>query len=1052
MRKIVLLCTMLFTLSFLAYAQVRTITGTVTDHNGLAVADASVLIRGTNTGTSTDANGQFTINVPPNRNVLVISAVGFAEKEVAIGNATALAITLAESTAAMEEVVVVGYGVQKRREVTGNYSSVTGAEISNRPMPSFESGLAGKAAGVQITVPNGVVNNPPVFRIRGVNSLSLSNSPLIVIDGIPSLSGDQGGTSAPANPLASLNPDDIESIDIAKDAAASAIYGSRAANGVVFITTKKGKNGAAKLSYNGWIGWSKPTRLPEILNTQQYLDYKNMALANLKSTTPTTTGQFIIPNDANGKPISTNWYDIVYRTGFAQNHNVNVSGATNNTSYYFSGGYTKQEGILQKNSFERKNVLLNVDGKISNVISVGGKAAYSNEGNKIGGSSGSLPGEGFASAGAARLAFALPPNVSPYNNDGKYNYSSGTAIGGQGSLVGGSNPYTFNNIKMLLDLNRSNNEVNHIQSSAYAQIKPIKNLILRSVYSIDYLFIDNDIFYNPFHGDGFGTGIGPGGAATASYYKLKTSLWTNTAQYDFSVASNNNFSLLIGNEQQWRNNTGFGINRRTLTDSAYTVIQGGYTTNGPAGMFEGKNYLLSTFGRINYNYGQKYFVSANLRQDEYSALGRKKGVFWGVSAGWEIMKENFWKNSGISNVFSNLKLRGSYGRVGNVAGVGDFASFSQYASGLYGGTGTLFFSSVGNPDITWETSTKTDFGFEFGLLKNRVTGDFAVYKNNIDNLLLFVPQAPSAGLPTSIFQNVGKMYNQGVEFSITATPVLKEDFQWKTSFNIGYNKNMVTELAPGLTEVITATSGLETVNKTVPNYSAGYLWVVKSGGVDPATGRRIFIDKNGKQVFYQHDAPTVPQRWKYDDGSVSRAINQSDDGVLYANALPKTIGGWENNLNYKGLDLNFLFTYQMGFYIYYGSYAGLRDQRFWNNSVDVLRYWKTAGDITDMPRPVYGDNVSNGSAIPMDINVFKGDFLKLKSATLSYNLPRDVVSKARLSSARVYVSGQNLLIFTKYPGPDPEVSSNGNSGTSFGVDRNTLANGRTITIGLNIGF
>ena len=1051
MRKSLLLMALILLLAGFANAQ-KSVTGTVHDATGVAVANASVTVKGTTVGTSTDENGTFSLIVPANRNILIFSAVGMQEQEVVVNTSGSISIVLNTQNTALDEVIVVGYGVQRRREVTGNYSSVSGSEIANRPIPSFESALAGKASGVQITVPNGVVNNPPVVRIRGVNSLSLSNAPLYIVDNVPTYSGDQGGTSAPANPLASINSEDIESITISKDAAASAIYGSRAANGIVFITTKKGKSGAPKLSYNGWVGWTQPTRLPKVLNTQQYVDYKNVALNNLKELRPATTGQFIIPNDANGKPINTNWYDVVYRTGLAHNHNVNVAGGTAGTTYYFSGGYTKQEGILQKNSFERKNILLNVEGKISNAITIGGKAAYSNEKNNIGGSSGSLPGEGFASAGAARLAFALPPNVSPFNNNGTYNIASGTAIGNQGSLVNGANPYTFNNIKLLLDLNRSNNEASHIQSSAFAQIKPFKGFTLRSVYSIDYLLIDNDVFYNPYHGDGFGTSLGPGGGATGSFYKFKTGVWSNTAQYDFSIASNNNFSLLLGNEQQRRTSNGFGIERRTLTDSAYTVVQGGFTTNNPAGMILGKNYLFSTFGRINYNYAQKYFLSANLRQDEYSALGKKKGLFWGVSAGWEIMKENFWENSVMSDIFSTLKLRGSYGRVGNVGGIGDFVTYSTYGSGLYGGVGTLPFSSVGNPDITWETSTKSDFGFEFGLFKDRISGDFAIYKNNIDNLLLSVPQAPSTGLPNAIFQNVGSMYNKGVEFSLTATPIVKQNFEWRTSFNIGYNKNEVTALAPGLSEVITATSSLETVNKTVVGREAGYLWVVRTGGVDPQTGRRIFINKDGKSVYYQNVVLAGQPNWSYADGTAAPAVNQASDGVLYANPLPKIIGGWENTFSFKGVDLNFLFTYQLGNYIYYGSYAGLRDQRFWNNSVDVLRYWKAAGDVTDMPKPIYGDNVSNGSAIPLDINVFKGDFLKLRTATLGYTIPKITISRIHLSSARFYVSGQNLLIFTKYPGPDPEVSTNGNSGTSFGVDRNTLANGRTITIGLNIGL
>ncbi len=1037
----------------------RTLTGKVSDKNGNGLSGVTVEAND-RSATLTAEDGNFKIVVSPAAKMLLFTLSEYSSEQAAIGSRTVINITLTSNATKLQEVVVVGYGTQKRKEVTGNLSSVKGSEIASKPVQSFEQALAGKAAGVQITVPNGVLNNPPVFRIRGANSISLSSYPLIVVDGVPSYTGDQGATSAPANALASINPNDIESIDIAKDAAAAAIYGSRAANGVVFITTKKGKAGRAKINYDGWVGFSKAMRLPHILNAQQYVDYKNMAVANSKANNPAVTGTFIIPTDANGNPINTNWLDEVYRQGLAQAHNINVSGGSEGTSYYFSAGYTKQEGILRKNDFDRKNVMLTVDSKPNKVVSLGGKLSYSNERNLIGGTSGSLPGEAFASAGVARLAVALPPNVAPYNNNGTYNIASGTAIGDMGSKVNGANPYTFNNVTMLLNLNRSNNEVNHLQSNVYIQLKPLNWLTLKSVYGIDHLLIDNDIFYNPYHGDGAGTSLGPAGGGIASYSKDKAWIWTNTAQLDFTLGGSHNISVLAGNEQQRRTSVGFGIGRRTLSDSAFTTVQAGYVTNNPSGMTLGENFLLSYFGRLNYNYNKKYYLSGNVRQDEYSALGVKRGTFWGASAGWEVAQEGFWTSANLDNIFSSFKIRGSYGKVGNVAGIGNFASFSTYGSGFYGGLATLNFSSVGNPDITWETSKKTDIGLSFSILKDRVTFDAAYYKNNIDHLLLSVPQSPSTGLG-GIFQNVGTMYNKGVEFTVTAAPVLKKNVSWNTDFNISYNKNMVTALANGLVEIQTQTSSLETVSKTLPGYSLGYLWVIRSAGVDPASGRRIFVNQDGAKVMYENGTLpagrftwTNPDGTKYDNprSATNETINQADDAVLYANTQPKWIGGWNNYLKFMDFDVNIQFTYQFGFYVYYGSNAGLHDQRFWNNDVDVLGAWKKPGDQTTIPKPVFGDNVSNGSGMPMDINVFKGDFLKMKYITLGYTIPKSITQKAKINSIRAYVTGQNLWIKTKYPGPDPEVSSNGNSSTSFAVDRNTLANGRTITFGLNVNF
>jgi TonB-linked SusC/RagA family outer membrane protein len=1067
MRKLLLL---LFAVGICVsnlHAQSRTITGKIIAADGSPVPNASIIIKGTSYGTTTKSDGTYTMSVPEGSRVLVISAIGMSDVEIGIGNKGVINVTLDPSDKNLAEVVVVGYGTQRRKEVSGNISTVKGADIAQKPVQSFESALAGKAAGVQITVPNGVLNNPPVFRIRGTNSISLSSYPLIVIDGIPTFTGDQGATSAPANPLASINPSDIESIDIAKDAAASAIYGSRAANGVVFITTKKGKSGRAKVNYDGWIGFTKANRLPEVLNAQQYVDFKNMALDNLKAVSPTTTGNFIVPNDANGKPINTNWYDEVYRRGTSSSHSVNISGGTEGTTYYLSAGYTGQEGILKKNEFLRSNILGNVDSRVTKWLSVGGKISYSNEKNKIAGTSGSLSGEAFNSSGAARLALALPSNTAPYLNDGTYNLASATAIGGMGSLVNGANPYTFNNITYLLDKNRSNNEANHLQSNVYIQVKPLSWITLRTTYGIDNLFIDNDIFLNPYHGDGTSAGSGPGGGSTASYLKQKTWLWTNTAQFDYTIADIHNISLLVGNEQQRRTYEGFGINRRTLSDSAYTVIQAGFTTNNTSGMTLSENYLLSNFGRLNYNLNKKYFISANLRQDEYSALGIKKGSFYGFSAGWEIAKESFWNTLGIDKIFSSFRLRGSYGKVGNIAGIEDFATYSTYSSGLYGGNPTLYYYTVGNNKIGWETSKKTDIGVVFGLLNDRIRSEITYYKNNIDNLLLRVPQAPSVGLPNStdanrntVLMNVGEMYNQGIEFMADATVINTKDFTWNTNFNISYNKNLVTKLADGLTEVQTVTSSLETVNKTVVGKSAGYLWVVPTAGVDPTSGKRIFVNAAGEHILFQNSPPTGQQQFMTADGKPYQKngqeakINQADDGVLYQNTIPKYVGGFTNTFNYKDFDLNVLFTYQLGYYLYYGTNAGLHDMRFWNNSTDVLTdAWQKPGDGgKKYAKPVYGDNTSNGSAMPMDINVFKGDFVKLRTVQIGYNLPASILNKIQINRARFYVAGQNLAIITKYPGPDPEVSSNGNSGTSFGVDRNTLANGRTITLGLNVGF
>jgi TonB-linked SusC/RagA family outer membrane protein len=692
-----------------------------------------------------------------------------------------------------------------------------------------------------------------------------------------------------------------------------------------------------------------------------------------------------------------------------------------------------------------------VETKPNRVITIGGKISYSNEENLAASTSGSLSGEAFATAGLGRIAVVNAPSVSPYNNDGTYNITANNVVGPMNNSIA---QVGFYNPVVLLDLNRSNSETNHIQSNIYIQVKPFTWMTLKSYYAIDYLLVDNEIFQTPLHGDGFSVI----GNASSTEGKYKSWGLTNTAQLDYTFVGKHTVSALVGQEQNRRTSVGFGLNRQQISDPAYTIIQAGWGINNPSGTAFGENYFLSVFGRLNYDFNKKYFITGNIRQDEYSAFASKKSVFWGAAAGWEVAKENFWQSAGLDKTFSSFKIRGSYGKVGNTAGIGDYAIYSTYGSGLYGGLPTLVFSQAGNNQLRWETSKKTDVGFSFGLFKDRLTADFAYYKNDISDLILNVPQSPSTGVPNSIPTNVGTMYNKGIEISLSGVPLRTKDFNWTSTINFSSNKNLVTSLAPGLTEILTSTSGLETVSRTAVGYSAGYLWLVRNGGVDPATGKRILLNKAGQPVLYQFYVPAGQFQWSNPDGTQYKengaavGVTQAKDGVMFGNTIPKQIGGWDNSFRFKEFDLNVLLTYQFGFYVYYGSNAGLHDQRFWNNHVDVLTAWKKPGDITTVPKPVYLDNVSNGSGLPMSYNAFKGDFVKIKNVSIGYTIPARITSKAKISSARFYVAGQNLAVFSKYPGPDPEVSSNGNSNSGQGIDRNTIANARIILVGLNIGF
>jgi TonB-linked SusC/RagA family outer membrane protein len=607
----------------------------------------------------------------------------------------------------------------------------------------------------------------------------------------------------------------------------------------------------------------------------------------------------------------------------------------------------------------------------------------------------------------------------------------------------------FYNPQITMDLNRSNSYGEHLISNLYAQFKPVNWLAIRTQYGLDYLMVDNDFFAHPLSGEGFSTT----GSTSAIFNKNKRWVWTTTAQFDKVFADKHNVSALVGIEQQKSDQNSYGLNRVTVSDPAFTNIQGGWATPNTAGLGIGENYLYSEFARAQYNFNRKYFLTANIRRDGASQLGvnSKYGTFWGVSASWDVLTEQFAQNLKLDQAFSTLRLRASYGKVGNIGGLGNFASLSTFSSGLYGGGATVAYSQAGNPNLTWETSNKTDVGINFGLFKDRLTAEIGYYNSDNNGLLLFVPQPPSAGLPSTIPSNVGAMYNRGFEFDIKYNVVDKKDFSWNTSFNLSTNDNKVLSLADGITNIIGSTGGLENPSITAPGYPIGMLFVTRTAGVDPATGRRIFINNQGKQVFFQHVAPAGQQRFMYADGTTAPTVS-SADAVIYKNTNAKIFGGWENNFRFKNFELNALLTYQMGNYLYYGTQAGLRDQRFWNNEVGVLNRWQKVNDITEFPKPVFGDNISNGSAFPLDINVFKGDFVKLRTLTFGYNVPKSYIEKAKISNLRFYVSGNNLFILTQYPGPDPEVSSNGNGTTNFGIDRNTVANQRTITIGINVGF
>ena len=972
-----------------------------------------------------------------------ISYIGMQTAEVAI--APNIKVILKTDSKALDEVVVVAYGTQSARTVTASVSSVKADALKDVPSVSFDQMLQGRASGVSITTPSAGVGQAPIVRVRGVNSITSGTSPLYVVDGVPIESGNLSYL-ANANALADINPADIVSMDVLKDAAAAALYGSRAANGVILITTKQGQSGKVKVSYDGFVGFSNATDFYEMMNAQEYVDFKNLAVKNRYGTdelsltagyvSPYGNKAFNMMKDANGNYVDTDWKDAAFQNGLSQSHSVAVSGGSDKVRYYLSGNYTTQEGIVKGDKYDRLGVKANINVQATDWLKVGmntnvttGTTSYVDAARR---------GSNFAVGGFPRLALINAPNLPMYNEDGTPYYLA------QGLGYGGNTVFsTFSNPAAILSLgNGLSSDVTRFIGVFYAEATPVKGLSLKTQYGVDYARIEEQRFWSPLHGDG----VNSKGLANAYNTKNNRWTWTNTATYSFSLGQNN-FNLLAGTEASERNNSRWTAQRKDLQDDKFIVFQGPFGSATAGGSLS-NNTMVSYFGRINYDYASKYIVSLNYRRDGYSALSEKNrwGNFGGVSAAWRVSEEGFFKP--LRNVVDDLKIKGSYGVVGNTD-IYDYASKSFYSSYNYGINGTYGLAQIADPNLKWESSEKYSIGFNARLL-DRISVDFDYYYTKSSDLILDVPQSPSKGIPGNIITtNAGKMKNSGIELTVSADVIRNSQFTWETSFNITTNKNKVISLADGVENILKGDNGgLEITNITVPGKSIGRLYLYPTAGVDPKSGRRVFITPEGDRTLLMFEKGG----WFYEDGTEYAGEFEPVD---CGNTLPTWYGGWTNNFKYKGFDLSLFFQFSGGNKIYNGTKASVSDMRYWNNSKDVYKkYWTPERTHAEYPMPIYGDNYSNGSALPISDLVERGDYLRLKNVSLGYTFNTKNWSKAvGISALRLYVQAQNLFVITGYSGMDPETLTNVESATlSGGTDKNTLPQARTYTIGVNLTF
>ncbi|MBP6611193.1 MAG: SusC/RagA family TonB-linked outer membrane protein, partial [Paludibacter sp.] len=734
MHRFLLILSLLLFLGLEAlFAQTKVITGKVIGDDGEPIPGASVVIKGTNTGVVTDLDGVYNLQVPADATAIQISFLGMKTQELAIGDKTNLNATLESDAVDIEEVVVVGYGTVKKKDVTSSISTVKGGEIANLVSPSFDTQLAGRAAGVQVTQPNGVLGSSPTIRIRGVNSISSGTEPLYIVDGVPVSSGNSGMLYAKSNALGDINPTDIESFEVLKDGAATAIYGSRASNGVVLITTKKGKKGAATFNYDSYIGWSQASKLPDLLNADQFIEISNEKYANAGGSSPARAGE----NNQN-----TDWTKEVFRTGFQQNHNISASGGTEKTNYFFSIGYTNQEGITVGNDLERFSLRTNIDVQFT-------KWAKLNL--NVSGSKQEINGlvEGVSSLSDVMFSTVrMLPNVAVYNPNDPTGYNIDAS--NRKALGRGNNIQTIDNgltnIMWLLNNNINRSTSYRSLASTNLELKLIDELRFKTQLGADLQIVEDYMKWSPESGDGSTYR----GIVEQVFTPSTRWNWQNILSYNKSLGENN-FDLTAVQEYTDYSYHYVDGSVSKISDPAFmdNIITGTYATQEVNGGIQG-NGLASYLFRANYNYASKYYIGGSVRKDGSSKLPEDErwGTFYGLSGAYRISNEDFWKNmTGLSAIINDLRLRASYATVGNQNINGNYPYLGTYKAYKYGGqTGTAF-NNTGNPDLKWETQKITDIGFDMGLLSNRFTLTVAYWQKDNSDIVLDAPTAPSYGVP-----------------------------------------------------------------------------------------------------------------------------------------------------------------------------------------------------------------------------------------------------------------------------------------------------------------
>lgn len=997
MRKTIFLFTILFSALF-SVAQNRTVRGRVVDKGGAAMSNVTVAIKGTSHGVFTQSDGTFIINVPDKARTLVVTSIGFGEQEVAIDDRNYIDIVLNQQEKKLETVVVLAYGSQIKRKVTGAVSTVSSSQLENKPFTSVDQMLQGKVPGLQSVSPNGQPGAAQTIRIRGVSSVTGVNDPLFVVDGIPISTGDYSRATNTTNTLAGINPNDIESVTVLKDAAATAIYGSRAAAGVILITTKKGKSGKTNLMVDAEQGISDvayQSNLSKPLDRQQFLDLTRNGLVNAGASDDQITT--ILNRFGANSTTNVNWRDLVTRRANFTNLNFSASGGDQKTTFFTSIGYNKQQSPVIGSAFERYSGNISLTHEATNrlTLDVNILGSYSDQ---------NTPTQSGTFRNPVLAAGFLLPTQNPYDSAGNVYY--GRDVFNQ----------TYNPLAIVqYDKNYFRNIKTISTIGAKYQILP--ELFFTSTFGIDYFNIEEELYRNPFFGDARTTS----GSVTNLATRVSNYVWTNLFDYhhDFLKDKSLGMDVKAGYEAQKSKEYDISASGTGVPFSTVLKLPVPSTPTEASGARTDFSQI-SIFSILQLNYNSKYSLSGSYRNDGSSRFGpnNRYGSYWSVGGAWNIDRENFLANFTSISVF---KFRASYGITGDNRGVLPYDWRATYAFGYdYNQQPGSFPNTVGNADLTWESNKQGDVGVDFELFNNRLGGTVDWYQRTSKDLLFDVPLSLTSGFLT-LKSNIGTMENKGWELELHGFPVRTRNFTWQLAFNISLNKNKVTSLPNDNADIIDVNQVHRVGEDVTSIYTRAW------AGVDPENGDPLwFTDASHKSTT------NTPPAYR----------------EIIGHAAPKGFGSFSTSLNYKGLSLSAQFNYQYGNLVYDNwGFILTSDGAFpsLNKNQKELERWQKSGDKTNVPIYIYGN--SNSSNEESSRWYYKGDYIRLRDLTLSYDLPKPLLKKAKMNSVVIYVKGTNLWTkaFDKNITFDPEQGFNGTNDLQVYIQR-------TISVGAKIGF